>query len=158
MCITCHAFLSFHLFLLYSHIFIGTWERWDTIVYPKEVATLHGTKVAPEGYMGYFAQKWRSYKLEDSKMSELITDDPENQELADERCLLTYLQSHHDRLVLCDVSSGAGISQIVHTIQKIFDQLQTKHVGFLTLSLTSRFYFVRKEHNSSQKIAVVIMI
>lgn len=152
--------MPLHLFCICVHgfaHFTGMWERWDSIVYPKEVATLHGTKVAPEGYMDLFAQKWRSYKSEDSKMSELITDDPENQELADERCLLTYLQSHQDRLVLCDVSSDAGVPQVVHAIQKIFDQLQTKNVGFLSYSAFNRSYFTKKEHNSSQKISAVIM-
>lgn len=134
------------------------WEQWDTIVYPKEVATLHGTKVATEGYIDYFTQKWREYKSEDTQTSKPITDDPENQELVDERCLLTYLQSHQDRLLLCDVSSSAGVSQIVHTIQKIFHQLQFKKLGFLfhSLSAGDRTYFTKKECNSSQKISMVL--
>lgn len=91
-------------------------------------------------------------------MSELITDDPDNQELADELCLLAYLQHHQDRLLLCDASLSAGVSQIVHTIERMFDQLKTKNVGFLSRAIFGdRIYFTKKECNTSYyKICKVI--
>ena len=141
------------VFVYVSHA--GMWEQWDTIVYPKEVATFYGTKVASESFIDLIAQTFWEFSSV-VEMSKLIADDdPENQKLADERCLLTYLQSHQDRLLLCDVSSSAGVSQIVHTIQRIFEQLQFRKVGILS---GDRSYFTKKKINSSQTISVVIKI
>ena len=138
------------------HAFTGVWEQWDTIVYPREAETPHGIKVAPEGLLDFLAQKVaQNFSADDDTLSQQITDDPENQELADERCLFIYLQSHQKRLVHCELSSSAGISKIVDTVQKIFDQLQTRKHGLLSTS-GDQYYFTKNKCNSSQRLTVVI--
>ena len=130
-------------------MFLGVWEQWDTIVYPKEAKTPHGVKIAPEGYLEIIAQRVRSLGGEGT-ISRQITDDPENQDQADERCLLIYLSSHRDRVLQCDVSSHAGVSQMVSTVHKIFEQLHDRQVAILSTSI-----YTRKVWNS-QRLSMVM--
>ena len=144
---------------VYNAYTAGVWEQWDTIVYPREAETPNGVKVAPEGLLDFLAQKVvQNLSSDDDTTRQQITDDPEDQELADERCLYIYLQAHQKRLVHCaDLSSSAGISEIVDTIQKIWDQLQTRKFGLLSPSgHGDRSYFTRAKWNSSQRLAVVM--
>ena len=120
--------------------FKGIWKRWDTIVYWKEAE--HGLKVAPKGFLEFVTQKLGM----ESSTAKRITDDPENQDLADERCLLLYLERHKDKLINCNVSSSSGISQTVSTVENIYGQLQRRYFGFETNG--ERKYFTRKEYNS----------
>ena len=140
---------------LYNAYIAGVWEQWDTIVYPREAETPTGVKVAPEGLLDFLAQ---NLGAGDDTTRQQITDDPEDQELADERCLYFYLQAHQKRLVHCaDLSSSAGISEIVDTIQKIWDQLQTRKFGLLSPSdHGDQSYFTRAKWNSSQRLAEVM--
>ena len=141
------------------HAFTGVWEQWDTIVYPKEAETPHGVKVAPEGLLEFLAQKVVqniSAAADDDTSRQQIPDDPENQELADERCLYIYLQAHQKRLLDCDLSSSAGISEMVDTVQKILDQIQNRKYGLLSTSgPADRSFFTRHKWNSSQRLTVV---
>ena len=141
---------------VYNAYTAGVWEQWDTIVYPREVETPTGVKVVPEGLLDFLAQKVvQNLSTDDDTSRQQITDDPKDQELADERCLYIYLQAHQKRLVHCaDLPSSAGISEIVYTTQKIWDQLQTKKFGLLCHG--DRIYFTRTKWNSSQRLAVVM--
>ena len=136
-------------------MFLGVWEQWDTIVYPKEAETPHGVKVAPEGYLGIVARKFLSFGGEDT-ISRQITDDPENQDLSDEQCLLIYLSSHHDRLVQCNVSSHAGISQMVSTVHKIFEQLHNRQVALLSTSTNQTTCTYTRKVWNSQRLPMVM--
>ena len=98
-----------------------------------------GLKVAPKGFLEFVSQKLGR----ESTTAQRITDDPENQELADERCLLLYLESHRHKLIKCKVTSSYGISQTVSTVEKIYGQLQQRHVGIETNS--EKLFFVPKE-------------
>ena len=130
-------------------MFLGVWEQWDTIVYPKEAETPHGVKVAPEGYLEIIARKVRSLGVEGT-ISQQITDDPENQDQADERCLLIYLLSHRDRVLQCDVPTHVGVSQMVSTVHKIFKQLHDRQVAIISASI-----YTRKVWNS-QRLPMVM--
>ena len=102
----------------------------------------HGLKVAPRRFLEFVTQKLGM----ESSTAQKITDDPENQDLADERCLLLYLQSHKHKLINCNVSSTSGISQTVSTVENIYGQLQRRDIGLETNG--ERRYFIRKECNS----------
>lgn len=101
-----------------------------------------GLKVAPKGFLDFITQKLGM----ESSTAQKITDDPENQDLADERCLLLYLKSLKHKLINCNVSSSSGISQTVSTIKNIYEQLQRRDIG-LEVNGEKR-YFTPKEYNS----------
>ena len=125
-------------------------------MYPKEAVTPHGVKVAPEGYLEVIARKFQQkFGAEEGTISQQITHDPENQDLADEQCLLIYLSSHHDILVQCDVSSCADISQLVSTVHKIFEQLHNRQVVLLSAS-ADRTIYTRKVWNSQRLPTVMV--
>ena len=127
-------------------------------MYPKEVETPHGVKVAPEGYFEIFVQKvQQNLGAEEDTVSQLITDNPENQDQADERCLLIYLSSHHDRLVQSDISSRSGVSQMVSTVHKIFEQLHNRQVALLSTS-ADRIVCTRKVCNSQRLPMVMVTV
>ena len=109
-----------------------------------------GSKVAPRSFLEFVTQKLGM----ESSTAQKITDDPENQDLADERCLLLYLQSHQHKLINCNVSSTSGISQTVSTVENIYGQLHQRDNG-LEINGRERRYFTRKECNS-QKLPLVM--
>ena len=142
----------------HSCFFTGVWEQWDTIVYPKEAVTPHGVKVAPEGYLEIIVQKvQQNLGSDEDTISQQITDDPENQDLADERCLLIYLLSHRDKLVQYDFSSSAGVSQMVSTVHQIFEQLHNRQVGLLSAP-ADRIVCTRKVWNSQRLPMVMVTV
>ena len=108
-----------------------------------------GLKVAPKGFLEFVTQKLGM----ESSTAKRITDDPENQDLADERCLLLYLESHKHKLVNCNVSSSYGISQIVSTVENIYWQLQRRHFALETNG--ERKYFTRNNCNSPKLPSVM---
>ena len=111
-------------------MFLGVWEVWNTIVYPRKPETPHRAKFAP---FRMFAQRVQGLSGEDT-ISRQNTDDPINQDLADEQCLYIYLSHHHDILVQCEVSSHTGVSQMVSTVHRIFEQLHNRQVALLSTS------------------------
>ena len=127
-------------------------------MYPKEAVTPYGVKVAPEGYFERIAQKvQQNFGGEEDTINQQITDDPENQDQADERCLHIYLLSHRDRLVQHDFSSRADVSQMVSTVHQIFEQLHNRKVGFPSPSGDRNCYF-RKVFNSQRLTMVIEMV
>lgn len=124
-------------------------------MYQKEAEASHSVKVASEEFVEYLKQKLsHSGTGNDTISQKQMTDNPENQDLADERCLRIYLQSHQNRLIDCDISSSSGVSQTVQTVQEIYKQLQTRKIGIVS---GDRNCYVRKDWNSSQKFPLVIL-
>ena len=108
------------LFNAHYHSYIGVWEQWDTIVYPKEVRTDQGVKSVSDGFWDYISKK---IQITDDSERGKIGDDPEDTEKDDERCLCAYLKSYQRALLNQGISSSSGISKITNAVIEIFEQL-----------------------------------
>ena len=81
-------------------------------------------------------------------INEQITNDPEDEELVVARCLSIYLRSYKKKLQSCDIAT----SQMVYSVEQIFNQLQHRLIGHISTS--NRTCYSRKEW-SSQKLILV---
>ena len=131
------------------------WEQWDTIVYPNGIATDYGVRVVRDGsgsrVVGFISHLLPSDGLE--KTNRQITDNPEDQELVVARCLGIYLHSYKRKLQTCDiVFASHGISQMVHDIEQIFNQLQHRLIGHE--SKTANLAYSKRDWSSQKLISV----
>ena len=130
------------------------WERWDTIVYPKGIVTDHGVLLRD----GDDAAMLESFLAVSGELfldgiDKRMPNNPEDEELVVARCLNIYLHSYKKKLQSCDiVSTTSGISQMIYSVEQIFNQLQHRLIGHISTS--DRTCYSSKEW-SSQKLILV---
>ena len=129
------------------------WERWDTIVYPKGTVTDHGVLTRDRneaGVVEYFLVVSELFLEDDNQQT---PNNPEDEELVVARCLNIYLHSYKKKLQSCDiVSTTSGISQMVYSVEQIFNQFQHRLIGHVSTSDRTCYY---KKEWSSQKLILV---
>ena len=126
------------------------WEHWDTIVYPKGTVTFSGVLVSVDGNETENFSKIRYETCTDEQITNI---DPEDEESVVARCLSIYLHSYKKKLQSCDiVATTSGISQMIYSVEQIFNQLQHRLIGLTQYD--DRTCYFKKDWSSQKLISV----